>query len=646
MTGPQRDKKWRQAWQNTAPRAEFSRPQDAIFASAENAMLDPDRSPEDKRFAALAGTPQDVAPELLLPMWIPARELTATFSDTEIMTSMGSTPQTTTWTSNLGHLRDFKTIRNAGISFQCDDRDICTKLGGEPVTICGRKFKVQPYSKYSHWYYVDLQRLPDDATDGLIYDWFAQKGTPPVYITPAHVVGGLRSRSRRVYFNQKLPPESVMLNKRTPLRQIKFTQGYSVVHHRNRAYNSIIPPFIKELREKGRQARQLKPDPPSPDLDDTGSIPPAFDNDSDTSDSAAMVDDSASESEPHSGDHSDEESSQRGTMDGIESAVMARPKSVWPHSQVPNFPVGSIQATDFTPARIKRAKSLVFGTIADPEVVLQRLPPSQKEYPTVASVNSYEWLSEGAGGPIPPDQDLILWDKSTDPPQSVASYVGLTEVTESVLNAAVYQGNVEQLSLKELCAVIEDFLGSFSLVTDPDTLLSTVQAQPSLHRVLLDSKAEGNFHHLRTKAFGHAVLRELTTQVFPSDDDGSVYSRLSTLYPNQSDFDFQTVLGQLCPDQSQYWLKLRLAEADLSLQIIAPSIYVDPLKLSAVTGKAATALPHPLWLLWDDSTLANVIMSPLMDRILAGPLPTDLRSTIGYLREQAASVAASVPTRL
>ncbi|KAI9990431.1 hypothetical protein PInf_021402 [Phytophthora infestans] len=598
MTGPQRDKKWRQAWQNTAPRAEFSRPQDAIFESAENAMLDPDRSPEDKRFAALA-----------------ARELTATFSDTEIMTSMGSTPQTTTWTSNLGHLRDFKTIRNAGISFQCDDRDICTKLGGEPVTICGRKFKVQPYSKYSHWYYVDLQRLPDDATDGLIYDWFAQKGTPPVYITPAHVVD-------------------------------QFTQGYSVVHHRNRAYNSIIPPFIKELREKGRQARQPKPDPPSPDSDDTGSIPPAFDNDSDTSDSAAMVDDSASESEPHSGDHSDEESSQRGTMDGIESAVMARPKSVWPHSQVPNFPVGSIQATDFTPARIKRAKSLVFGTIADPEVVLQRLPPSQKEYPTVASVNSYEWLSEGAGGPIPPDQDLILWDKSTDPPQSVASYVGLTEVTESVLNAAVYQGNVEQLSLKELCAVIEDFLGSFSLVTDPDTLLSTVQAQPSLHRVLLDSKAEGNFHHLRTKAFGHAVLRELTTQVFPSDDDGSVYSRLSTLYPNQSDFDFQTVLGQLCPDQSQYWLKLRLAEADLSLQIIAPSIYVDPLKLSAVTGKAATALPHPLWLLWDDSTLANVIMSPLMDRILAGPLPTDLRSTIGYLREQAASVAASVPTRL
>ncbi|ETN04261.1 hypothetical protein PPTG_23662 [Phytophthora nicotianae INRA-310] len=550
MPGPQRDKKWRQEWQNSAPRAESSRPQDSIFENAENVLLDPDRSPEDKRFAALAGAPQQVSPELLLPMWIPARELTATFSDTEIMTSLGSTPQTLTWTSNLGHLREFKTVRNAGISFQCTDRDICTKLGGEPVTICGRKFKVQPYSKYSYWYYVDLQRLPDDATDGLIYDWFTNQGTPPVYITPAHIVGGLRSRSRRVYFNQKLPPASVMLNKRTQLRQIQFTgQGYSVVHHRNRAYNSVTPPFIKELREKGRQARQPKPAPPSPDSEDTGSIPPAFDAKSDTSDSEAMVNDSASEGEPHSGDQSDGETCQRSTMDGIESAVVADPKSVWPHEKVPNFPVGSTQSTDFTPARIKRAKCMVLGTIADPEVDLRRLPPSQKGYPTVAPVNSYEWLSD---------------------------------VTEGALNAAVHQGNVEQLSLQELCAVIEDYLGSFCSLTDPDTVLSTVQAQPSLHRVLLDSKAEDNFHHLRVKAFGHAVLRELSTRTYPSEDEGSVFDLLSKLYPDQQGFDFQTGLGQLCPDQSQFWFKLRLAEADLALQIIAPSIYTDPLKLSAL----------------------------------------------------------------
>ncbi|KAL7996331.1 hypothetical protein Plhal703r1_c40g0139641 [Plasmopara halstedii] len=181
---------------------------------------------------------------------------------------------------------------------------------------------------------------------------------------------------------------------------------------------------------------------------------------------------------------------------------------------------------------------------------------------------------------------------------------------------------------------------------DPDILLSTVQAQPSFHRVLLDSSTEGNFHHLRTKAFGHAVLRELSTRTYPSTDDGKMFDRVSTLYPNQSDYDFQTVLGQLCPEQSQYWLKLRLAEADLALQIIAPSIYLDPLKLSAVLGRAVSALPHPMWLLWDDSTLAAIITSPLMARILAGPLPTDLRETFNSLREQATNVTTPVPTHL
>ena len=216
----QRDRKWRQAWQTTANRVKFSRPTDAVFAKAETALLDPARDVHDKRCAALAGVPQQVSPELCLPMWIPARELSATFSDTEIMTSLGSTTQSPLWSKSLELLRDFKRICNAGISFMCTDREVCTKLGGESVTICGRAFKVRPYSKYSHWYYVGLQRLPDDVSDGIIYDWFAQRGAPPVYVTPAHVIRGLRSRSRRVYFNQKSPPPSVMLDKRTPLRQI------------------------------------------------------------------------------------------------------------------------------------------------------------------------------------------------------------------------------------------------------------------------------------------------------------------------------------------------------------------------------------------------------------------------------------------
>ncbi|KAE9039498.1 hypothetical protein PR003_g8013 [Phytophthora rubi] len=367
MPGPQRDKKWRQAWQNAAPRGEFTRPADAIFEKAERAFLDPDRDERDKRCAALAGVPQQVSPELCFSMWIPARDLTVSFSDTEIMTSLGSTPQSPLWSKSLEHLRDFKAVPQAGISFACADREACTKLGGEAVTICGRKFTVQAYSKYSHWYYVDLQRLPDDVSDGTIYDWFAQQGTPPVFIAPAHIVGGLRSRSRRVYFNQKSVPASVMIDKRTPLRPIQFLgQGYSVVHHRRREFNRVIPPFIKELRDKHKKTAEPQPDPPSQGAEDTASTPPAYDDQSDTSEDAAMADASDSDFEPHSGDESESDSSHDGSMDGIEVAIEVRRKAIWPSGKPPQFPVASTKSSDFTPARVMRAKRLIFGEVADP----------------------------------------------------------------------------------------------------------------------------------------------------------------------------------------------------------------------------------------------------------------------------------------
>ncbi|RLN73287.1 hypothetical protein BBJ28_00026871, partial [Nothophytophthora sp. Chile5] len=249
MPPARRDQAWHSEWKNKAPRAEFSFPTDATFAEAEEAMLDPDRDAQDKKFAALRGVPQPVSNDLCFPMWIPARELTSTFSDTEIMTSLGSGSQPAIWSANIHHLREFKTIRNAGISFVCTDRDVCSKLGGEMVSICDKKFKIQPYSKYSHWYFVDLQRLPDDVTDSVIYDWFADHDTPPVYISPAHMVQGLRSRSRRVYFNHKTPPASLMIDATTPLRQINFEEhGYAVVNHRNRAFNRGVPPFIQAMR--------------------------------------------------------------------------------------------------------------------------------------------------------------------------------------------------------------------------------------------------------------------------------------------------------------------------------------------------------------------------------------------------------------
>ena len=96
------------------------------------------------------------------------------------MDLLGSTDQLFLRSKYLEHLRGFKVIRNAGISLSCTDREVCTKLGEKSVNMCGRAFKVQPYSINSQWYYVDLQRLPDGVSDELIYDWFTERGTPPV----------------------------------------------------------------------------------------------------------------------------------------------------------------------------------------------------------------------------------------------------------------------------------------------------------------------------------------------------------------------------------------------------------------------------------------------------------------------------------
>uniref|UniRef100_K3XDM2 Uncharacterized protein n=1 Tax=Globisporangium ultimum (strain ATCC 200006 / CBS 805.95 / DAOM BR144) TaxID=431595 RepID=K3XDM2_GLOUD len=161
---------WRNAYLVNAKRISTPRPTDAAFAEAEQVLLDPSSTPLERKQAALRGVPPIVPFDSCFPMWIPAKFLTATFSDTEIMTSLGTEQQPAEWTNAIPYLRDFKCIRNAGISFLCTDREICIKLGNVKLSICNKEFKVQPYSKYSHWYYVDLQRVPDDVNDEKIYD--------------------------------------------------------------------------------------------------------------------------------------------------------------------------------------------------------------------------------------------------------------------------------------------------------------------------------------------------------------------------------------------------------------------------------------------------------------------------------------------
>ncbi|KAI9913876.1 hypothetical protein PsorP6_006468 [Peronosclerospora sorghi] len=447
----------------------------------------------------------------------------------------------------------------------------------------------------------------DDATDGIIYDWFVDHGTRPVYITPARVIVGIRSRSRRVFFNQKTPPKCVMVDPRTPFRQIQFTgQGFTVVHHRINAYNQHVPPLIKEIKERQSAAKEIKDKKTAAkDDDDNGSTTPAVEecsdssdnadmsssdddntssacnDDSATSDNVAMASESDSDSEPQSGDQLESIFDEANVSMASESDSDSEPQKsdsgeantieeIRDENEEPTFPVDPIRSDDFAPARIHQAKHMVFGTIEDPQVDFQPFPPSQKEYPMLASVNSFEWLSEGMGDTIPPDHDIILWDKSCKPPRSVGSYVIVNPVSESLLNSKVYQGNVEKLSLQELCSEIDQFLGSFDSSTETDNFMSSIQSQTILHMALLDSASKDNYKYLRNLAFGHAYL----------------YGPITAGFYNRE-------------------------------------------------GSIVTA--SPIMATLDDSTLETVIMPPLIERILNGPLPASFRETIGYLRGRATS---------
>ncbi|KAI9921774.1 hypothetical protein PsorP6_001661 [Peronosclerospora sorghi] len=124
---------------------------------------------------------------------------------------------------------------------------------------------------------------------------------------------------------------------------------------------------------------------------------------------------------------------------------------------------------------------MVFGTIGDPQVDLQPLPPSQKKYPMVASVNSFEWLN-----------------KSCKHSRLVVSYFKLSPVSDRLLNSKFYQCNNN-------VRISNNFFCSFDSSTNADNAMSLIQTQPSLHRAHLDSASEDSYQHLQNLAFGHAV---------------------------------------------------------------------------------------------------------------------------------------------
>ena len=118
--------------------------------------------------------------------------------------------------------------------------------------------------------------------------------------------------------------------------------------------------------------------------------------------------------------------------------------------------------------------------------------------------------------------------------------------------------------------------------------------------------------------------------------------RLRTQYPATLIFDFQFVVGQLYPDFNQYWIIVKLAESDMTIQIFAPSVYMDG--HFAKEGRVAAAASTLDAMGWHNIGFSRRLSS--YRRILAAAILVDLRDTIEFLRNKAPIVAPKKITSL
>ncbi|RHY59336.1 hypothetical protein DYB30_009054 [Aphanomyces astaci] len=97
----------------------------------------------DRRLAATASLPTPTPPEETFNMLIACKSAVATFPLQVMLDSLATTHQPATWATAKGVCRDFMRVKNIGISFNCTDRDMVTRLGGLKLNICGRPFLIR-----------------------------------------------------------------------------------------------------------------------------------------------------------------------------------------------------------------------------------------------------------------------------------------------------------------------------------------------------------------------------------------------------------------------------------------------------------------------------------------------------------------------
>ncbi|ETV90620.1 hypothetical protein H310_14623 [Aphanomyces invadans] len=248
------DVTWRALWYKTHSNVRC-RPTETEFTTAMRAFQAGNLSDVDRRLAATASPPTPTPPEEKFNMLIACKSAVATFPLQVILDSLATTHQPATWTTAKSVCRDFMRVKNVGISFNCTDRDMVTRLGGLKLMICGRPFPIREYSEYSHLYWIDLTLASDTQPDD-IWTYFDARGEPPVMNKSTFGKNSIQSRHITVYFATRDPPKCLMFAPNDPVREL-FVHGPesppTFVHHRITRYNKTVPPSLRTTRQQPRQ---------------------------------------------------------------------------------------------------------------------------------------------------------------------------------------------------------------------------------------------------------------------------------------------------------------------------------------------------------------------------------------------------------
>ncbi|ETV90621.1 hypothetical protein H310_14624 [Aphanomyces invadans] len=477
----------------------------------------------DRRLAVTASLPTPTPPEEKFNMLIAYKSAVATFPLQVILDSLATTHQPATWTTAKSVCRDFMRVKNVGISFNCTDRDMVTRLGGLKLMICGRPFPIREYSEYSHLYWIDLTLASDTQPDD-IWTYFDARGEPPVMIKSTFDKNSIQSRHITVYFETRDPPKCLMFAPNDPVREL-FVHGPesppTFVHHRITRYNKTVPPSLRATRQLSRQGNNQASQPAKAMNNNfntnatvafqppTSTADTPMDSSAPSSDSEADQDDPISENDDmgrfSSSDDSDTplRPAQATQLDDTTSQVSAEDFTVQVHPHIIHAAHDRlIQTHTAIPedSPIWYRAQLSRDTTSHHGIVAHSFP------------STYNWFE-------------VLQDAEYDLDPSPAPY-NMKIAGNANLYAAYCRSHadlhaystintdVESMTIGELTDYLEHYANCYHAEEDPSAALAMIQASPGHLAPLLDVRTPKNMSVLHAKLPGHALQRYIQTNDF------------------------------------------------------------------------------------------------------------------------------------